>query len=61
MHPILSAFSSNIFYEGSLQNGVSPVDRIMSEMEFPWPNIEKPMFFFNTCGSEELAGPALRF
>ncbi|GAV05937.1 hypothetical protein RvY_15988-2, partial [Ramazzottius varieornatus] len=61
MHPILSAFSSNIFYEGSLQNGVSPVDRIMSEMEFPWPNIEKPMFFFNTCGSEELAGSGTSF
>lgn len=24
MHPALSSFPSNIFYEGSLQNGVSP-------------------------------------
>jgi len=24
MHPALSAFPSNIFYEGSLQNGVTP-------------------------------------
>ncbi|OQV22081.1 Regulator of nonsense transcripts 1 [Hypsibius exemplaris] len=62
MHPILSEFSSNIFYEGSLQNGVSPVDRIMTEgMDFPWPNTEKPMFFLNIFGSEELAGSGRRF
>lgn len=61
MHPVLSAFSSNIFYEGSLQNGVSPVDRVMADMDFPWPNIEKPMFFLNICGSEELAGSGTSF
>lgn len=28
MHPALSEFSSNTFYEGSLQNGVSAAERL---------------------------------
>lgn len=33
MHPALSAFPSNVFYEGSLQNGVSEGIQIRNEVE----------------------------
>ncbi|XP_064619137.1 regulator of nonsense transcripts 1-like isoform X2 [Lineus longissimus] len=55
MHPSLSAFPSNIFYEGSLQNGVTASDRTRSHLEFPWPQPDKPMFFYATSGQEEIA------
>lgn len=29
MHPVLSAFPSNVFYEGSLQNGVTEAERTL--------------------------------
>ena len=50
MHPALSAFPSNIFYEGSLQNGVTAAERTKSSVEFPWPAADKPMFFYVTTG-----------
>lgn len=56
MHPALSKFPSNFFYEGSLQNGVNPDDRKMSGVDFPWPQPEKPMFFYCCQGQEEIAG-----
>jgi regulator of nonsense transcripts 1 len=37
MHPCLSEFPSNTFYEGTLQNGVTVTDREMKGVEFPWP------------------------
>ena len=46
MHPALSRFPSNIFYEGSLQNGVSGEERRLNIGEFPWPQPESPMFFY---------------
>lgn len=54
MHPELSKFPSNTFYEGTLQNGVTITDR---EIEgcFPWPNKNKPMFFYNLYGVEEIS------
>jgi len=55
MHPALSAFPSNIFYEGSLQNGVTAAERTKSSVDFPWPAAEKPMFFYVTTGQEEIA------
>lgn len=55
MHPALSAFPSNIFYEGSLQNGVTTAERTKKNMEFPWPQQDKPMFFYVTTGQEEIA------
>lgn len=54
MHPELTLFPSNTFYEGTLQNGVTASDRVY-EGEFPWPNKEKPMFFFNLYGVEEIS------
>jgi regulator of nonsense transcripts 1 len=55
MHPELSQFPSNFFYEGSLQNGVCAEERRL-KFDFPWPVPECPMFFLVTQGLEEIAG-----
>jgi regulator of nonsense transcripts 1 len=55
MHPSLSEFPSNMFYDGSLQNGVTISDRIRPELDFEWPNPNVPMMFLSSFGSEELA------
>lgn len=57
MHPELSQFPSNFFYEGSLQNGVCADERKLATISsFPWPNPDVPMFFLVTLGAEEIAG-----
>lgn len=56
MHPELSRFPSNFFYEGSLQNGVSADERKLTKIDFPWPIQDRPMFFLVTQGQEEIAG-----
>ncbi|XP_043192907.1 regulator of nonsense transcripts 1-like [Amphibalanus amphitrite] len=56
MHPALSRFPSDFFYEGSLQNGVVADERKLKTVDFPWPQQETPMFFFVTSGQEEIAG-----
>jgi regulator of nonsense transcripts 1 len=53
MHPQLSKFPSNFFYEGSLQNGVSGEDRRLS-VEFPWPQPDIPMMFYVAMGRKIL-------
>ncbi|KAJ1342524.1 hypothetical protein BSLG_002916 [Batrachochytrium salamandrivorans] len=55
MHPCLSEFPSNMFYEGSLQNGVTVQERIRPEVDFPWPIPETPMIFHGSFGQEEIA------
>ncbi|EEQ28843.1 ATP-dependent helicase NAM7 [Microsporum canis CBS 113480] len=55
MHPCLSQFSSNMFYEGSLQNGVSSEDRLLKNVDFPWPVADKPMMFWSNLGNEEIS------
>lgn len=55
MHPCLSEFSSDMFYEGSLQNGVSAADRMWPNSTFPWPIREIPMMFWAMSGTEEIA------
>ena len=62
MHPALSEFPSNMFYEGSLQNGVTEADRQLLSMpgftgkeDFPWPVPNKPMFFYSISGMEEIS------
>jgi len=55
MHPALSAFPSNIFYEGTLQNGVTAGERMRKNLSFAWPSPDKPMFFYKTSGQEEIA------
>ncbi|KAJ2076989.1 ATP-dependent RNA helicase [Coemansia sp. RSA 988] len=55
MHPCLSEFPSNFFYEGSLQNGVTAQERTRSDIGFPWPNPAKPMMILACNGIEEIA------
>jgi hypothetical protein len=50
MHPCLSEFPSNTFYEGTLQNGMGVGDRVMPGVAFPWPNPDKPMMFYAQVG-----------
>ncbi|KAL0271677.1 UNVERIFIED_CONTAM: hypothetical protein PYX00_008693 [Menopon gallinae] len=56
MHPELSRFPSDFFYEGSLQNGVCAEERKLMKVDFPWPATDKPMLFYVTTGQEEIAG-----
>jgi regulator of nonsense transcripts 1 len=55
MHPCLSEFPSNAFYEGSLQNGVTAADRTPSSHDFTWPKRGTPMFFHVNLGHEEIS------
>ncbi|KAJ3227803.1 ATP-dependent helicase NAM7 [Clydaea vesicula] len=55
MHPCLSEFPSNMFYEGSLQNGVTIAERLRKNLGFPWPVPETPMFFLASFGQEEIS------
>lgn len=56
MHPALSRFPSDFFYEGSLQNGINSFEREMQNIDFPWPAPSRPMFFYCCQGQEEIAG-----
>lgn len=51
-----------MFYEGSLQNGVTEADRQLLSLpgftgkeDFPWPVPSKPMFFYSITGMEEIS------
>lgn len=55
MHPCLSEFPSNMFYEGSLQNGVTMQQRLRREVDFPWPVADSPMMFWSNLGNEEIS------
>lgn len=55
MHPALSAFPSTMFYEGSLQNGVSAEDRKSPVNNFPWADDSHPMIFWSQTGPEEVS------
>jgi regulator of nonsense transcripts 1 len=55
MHPCLSEFPSNMFYEGSLQNGVTMQQRLRRDVDFPWPVIDSPMMFWSNLGTEEIS------
>lgn len=61
MHPTLSEFPSNYFYEGSLLNGTNSRDRIPTRAVFPWPQPTIPMFFYNSQGDEELSDSGSSF
>lgn len=61
MHPALSEFSSNMFYEGSLQNGVTSEQRTMENSTFPWPVYDTPMMFWANYGREEISGSGNSF
>ncbi|KAL8392977.1 hypothetical protein RB595_002967 [Gaeumannomyces hyphopodioides] len=55
MHPCLSEFPSNMFYEGSLQNGVTIQQRLRRDVDFPWPVGDMPMMFWSNLGNEEIS------
>lgn len=55
MHPCLSEFPSNSFYEGTLQNGVTVGDRARPALDFPWPNPDAPMMFLSCSAVEEIS------
>lgn len=62
MHPSLSEFPSNMFYEGTLQNGVSDAQRILQPgMNFLFPNPSRPMFFLVNNGNEEIGASGTSF
>jgi regulator of nonsense transcripts 1 len=55
MHPKMSEFPSNMFYEGMLQNGVTEIERLRPNVDFPWPVIDVPMMFHSNLGQEEIS------
>ena len=55
MHPCLSEFPSNMFYEGSLQNGITMQQRLRRDVDFPWPVADNPMMFWSNLGAEEIS------
>eukprot|EP00899_Mesostigma_viride_P002385 jgi/Mesvir1/12147/Mv00399-RA.2 len=55
MHPSLSEFPSNTFYEGTLQNGITLDDRMHQSIDFPWPIPTKPLLFYVQMGQEEIS------
>ncbi|KAJ2901744.1 uncharacterized protein MKZ38_001416 [Zalerion maritima] len=55
MHPCLSEYPSNMFYDGTLQNGVTQHMRIRREVDFPWPVADMPMMFWSNLGTEEIS------
>ncbi|GIL94261.1 hypothetical protein Vretimale_509 [Volvox reticuliferus] len=55
MHPCLSEFPSNTFYEGTLQNGTGMGERRLAGVDFPWHNPDKPMMFWVHLGAEEIS------
>ncbi|ANB11668.1 ATP-dependent RNA helicase NAM7 [Sugiyamaella lignohabitans] len=61
MHPSLSLFPSNMFYEGSLQNGVTTEERVRPQDDFPWPVAETPMMFWCNLGQEEISSSGLSY
>ncbi|KAL9655597.1 hypothetical protein ABK040_002261 [Willaertia magna] len=60
MHPCLSEFPSNTFYEGTLQNGIKKEDRLI-HLDFPWPISDAPMFFYSSIGHEEYSASGTSF
>ncbi|TFK46627.1 hypothetical protein OE88DRAFT_876983 [Heliocybe sulcata] len=61
MHPCLSEFPSNMFYEGTLQNGVTAPERLRRNVDFPWPVPDTPMFFYQNLGQEEISSSGTSF
>ena len=44
-----------MFYEGSLQNGVTMQQRLRRDVDFPWPVADTPMMFWSNLGNEEIS------
>jgi len=50
-----------MFYEGSLQNGVTAPERIKKNVDFPWPQPATPMCFHCNLGQEEISSSGTSF
>ena len=50
-----------MFYEGTLQNGVTAPERLKKYMDFPWPVPDTPMFFYQNLGQEEISSSGTSF
>ncbi|OMJ85788.1 hypothetical protein SteCoe_12777 [Stentor coeruleus] len=61
MHPDIAEFSNIMFYQGSIQNGVSYIDRHYHGFQFPEPVGDRPSFFYNIESSEEIDGSGCSF
>ena len=55
MHPCMSEFPSNVFYAGNLKNGVDSNQRRRTDIDYPWPNGERPIMFWSNTGNEEIS------
>jgi len=53
MHPVLSEFPSNTFYDGLLTNGISADKRTPPHPIFTWPRHGVPLCFYNNVNNEE--------
>jgi superfamily I DNA and/or RNA helicase len=51
MHPCLSEFPSNTFYEGTLQNGVTEAERTNPAVAFPWSDTSRCLIFYQQRGT----------
>ena len=61
MHPCLTEFPSNMFYEGTLQNGVTAQERLKKNVDYPWPQETTPMYFHQCLGQEEISSSGTSF
>lgn len=61
MHPEISEFSNMMFYQDSIQNGVTYIDRHYNGFQFPDPVGDRPTFFYNIESSEEIDGSGCSF
>jgi hypothetical protein len=50
-----------MFYEGTLQNGVSDLERLYPGVDLGWPNLSRPMYFLISNGNEEMASSGTSF
>ncbi|VDP83096.1 unnamed protein product [Echinostoma caproni] len=60
MHPELAKFSSRVFYDNRIQNGVSPSER-SGVSRFRWPSPDKPTFFYLVRSQEQRASNGVSY
>ena len=60
MHPALSEFPSNTFYEGSLTNGVSLAERACP-YRIAWPQPSSPKYFHGVLSPEQISASGTSF
>jgi regulator of nonsense transcripts 1 len=61
MHPALSAFPSEAFYSGMLQDGVLAEHRTWPKKFINWPNPQIPLIFWNIKSQEEFYESGLSY